>query len=1601
MPADVKINWAGLPAQFQPAANIAINKVLADPQLREQIDFKVSGTLTFKFANLGSGPNEGLAIATGLDTANPTITFNLGKNLGIVGNELVFNANTPADRKSFAANAIHEVTHIGFPELTGNGTFHGQPFVPPNDLVRGQDAAGEFAFRLLTTSASQRILGFVSPDEQIVLNLVRDELNMNPTTKPSVSGINWNSITAEAIPTILSYKPDPFNNFLPPKTRDIVYDNGLMTDSDGRWQIEQEGSAGLSINTTYDQFGAFSWDREIAAVHPEFIDRIVVNDDGTVGLATYHGATLTGEVGSALGSSLGRLLGGNSLVGQVAAGTVIGTIGKQIGNALYYGGTYTLDVAVKDAFGTLGGGSGVGALPSAAIGAVSSLLMGELAKALHLDGFEGGLVTTIGTSVTTQLITNAYGMATGATWGPDNLSYTMFTGFDPTTLATNIGGAVGGYLGSTLAGHVMVPHYAEGAIGSSIGSSVGGAIGAFLLAPIPVVGPIIGSFLGSFLGGVAGSIIGDLAGSGPQSHGQLWFMPDHHFWPEPHSFTSSGGATGNTFRDIATYTGNVVNGLADFAGVQMNGVVAGGGGQTGPSGLMLLYAQQDHTFWVSEPSGNMAGYVSYVQNADDLAPLVDGGVMTLVHRVTVAGGDPLLRCAWEHSTASSPSAFAVDLQVAKDYRGYLDDKDMIDLMMAAAPESSFAAGWMLTLLKARELGLDAQPANDDFRAGNDVVNGTASADSLVGGAGNDTLIAGDGNDRLNGGAGGDMLDGGAGNDILIGGSGGDGLIGGPGDDSYVVDTAGDVVVENAGEGTDSVFASTSFTLPANVENLTLQESAGTANATGNALANVITGNSANNLLEGGAGADRIDGGAGSDMAAYTGSPYAVWIDLPTGTGHYSDAEGDVLIGIENVYGSAGPDLIVGDGADNWLEGGAGNDGIYGGAGNDTLFGGAGADYLNGQSGSDTISYLGSPNVVQVDLWNHVGHAGDAEGDTFIDIENVVGSAGADLLIGDDGDNRIEGGAGNDGIYGNAGNDTLIGGVGADYLNGQSGIDTVSYASSANVVQVDLWNHVGHAGDAEGDTLLGIENVIGSAGADLLIGDDGDNRIEGGAGDDGIYGNAGNDTIVGGAGSELIFGGAGIDIAVFSASRQNYQLSYDSAAAVFVVTDLRAGSPDGTDRLTGIETLRFADRDINLIGGTAANDQLTGTSGHDWIAGGAGDDLIWGAAGDDVLDGGDGYNNLVGGAGADVYRGGPGNDIANLYWLAPGSPDLTGVTANLADPSQNTGAAAGDSYSGIDWLVGTQVNDVLTGDGNVNTISGYEGNDVIAGGGGDDWLFGGAGDDTLTGGMGADHLNGEAGSDTVSYASSPNVVQVDLWAHVGHAGDAEGDAYIGIENIIGSAGADLLIGDDGDNRIEGGAGDDGIYGNAGNDTLNGGAGADYLNGQSGSDTVSYVSSVNVVQVDLWNHVGHAGDAEGDTFVGIENIIGSAGADLLIGDDGDNRIEGGAGDDGIYGNAGNDTLIGGAGADYLNGQSGNDIYVFEHLEANGDSVAEFNGNGAAAGDELHFSGYGSAAAGATFTQIDATHWSINSSSGLIHDIIALPNGAVVHPSDYAFV
>ncbi len=180
-----------------------------------------------------------------------------------------------------------------------------------------------------------------------------------------------------------------------------------------------------------------------------------------------------------------------------------------------------------------------------------------------------------------------------------------------------------------------------------------------------------------------------------------------------------------------------------------------------------------------------------------------------------------------------------------------------------------------------------------------------------------------------------------------------------------------------------------------------------------------------------------------------------------------------------MVGSAFADTLTGDANANTLTGGDGNDVLEGGAGGDTLAGG---------NGVDTASYANSESAITVNLNTLSTSGGDAAGDVLSSIENVIGSAYADTITGNNNGNVLTGNNGDDVIIGSGGDDTLVGGEGADSLIGGSGVDTVSYTSSAAGVTVNLATTEGIGGDAEGDTLSGIEIIRGSNFADTLTGD---------------------------------------------------------------------------------------------------------------------------------------------------------------------------------------------------------------------------------------------------------------------------------------------------------------------------------------------------------------------------------------------------------------------------------------------------------------------------------------------------------------------------------
>ena len=296
--------------------------------------------------------------------------------------------------------------------------------------------------------------------------------------------------------------------------------------------------------------------------------------------------------------------------------------------------------------------------------------------------------------------------------------------------------------------------------------------------------------------------------------------------------------------------------------------------------------------------------------------------------------------------------------------------------------------------------------------------GNELANELGGGTGNDSLAGGAGDDVVMGNAGNDVLIGGDGNDWLDGGTGNDTMFGNVGDDTFVVDSAGDIVNELAGQGIDTVLTSlNSGWLNSAVENLTFTGS-GNFTGTGNALANRITGGAGNDFLTGNAGDDVLIGNAGNDTLA--GGAGSDAMSGGTGNDTYQvDGSGDTVTEAAN----EGTDTVqttlnaytLGPNVENLLFTGAGN---FAGTGNalaNDIRGGAGNDTLTGADGNDIL----------------VGNAG---------ADDLRGGAGNDSLQGGDGNDRLEGGSGNDVMNGGAGNDVFVFGAGFGGDTIQAGFD---------------------------------------------------------------------------------------------------------------------------------------------------------------------------------------------------------------------------------------------------------------------------------------------------------------------------------------------------------------------------------------------------------------------------------------------------------------------------------------------------------------------------------------------------------------------------------
>lgn len=744
------------------------------------------------------------------------------------------------------------------------------------------------------------------------------------------------------------------------------------------------------------------------------------------------------------------------------------------------------------------------------------------------------------------------------------------------------------------------------------------------------------------------------------------------------------------------------------------------------------------------------------------------------------------------------------------------------------------------------------------------------------------------------------------------------LKGGEGNDRYILG-AGDVALENANEGNDTVVLQVSeikdYKLSdyTNIENIELGESTSASGLTGNNLNNKFIGNASSNTFSGDAGDDEIIGGAGNDV-----------MDGGAGNDIYIDNGSiDRITGYS--LGASGSDTYVfalGSGQDIIKDDATGTNGITtdidtirlssGLSAGDLLFSRVDNDLvIQIKNTADQITVKGHFEIYNGYQYKRIEQLQFSDGFTIqsSDLETriatnnsnittdgadllisngngeiVFGGGGDDLIIGGSSADSLQGQIGNDRLYGNSGNDTLLGGDGSDNIYGGNGDDIIDLGieSGPSSYSSFTYNGVTHT--------TPIWHV------------------------DYVYGDEGNDTYLFSKGNGLEF--------IEDSAGTNDKIVFYSNITTNEVSVLRSNSDlslivgNNNDNLNivdffnpetnkAIESVHFADGTIwnvaklielsSVIHGSDSADQLYGSAQNDKIFGYAGNDTIETYEGDDLLDGG---------VGADTLKGGIGND--------------TYIIDNTADKiTENTNAGIDTVQSSVTWTLGSNLENLMltgvsaiNGTGNTlnNTIIGNAGNNTLSGGAGADIMKGGAGNDTYVVDNIADSIaeNLNEGTDTVqssvTWTLGNNIENLTL----------TGTAAI---NATGNSLSNTIIGNTGNNILNGGLGADMLKGGAGNDTY-------IIDNASDVITENANEGTDLVQSSVGHTLGS--HLENLTLAGTSAINGTG-----------NTLN-----NTIIGNSGNNILNGGTGADVMKGSAGNDTYVIDNTA---DSITENTNEG----------------------------------------------------------
>ena len=973
-------------------------------------------------------------------------------------------------------------------------------------------------------------------------------------------------------------------------------------------------------------------------------------------------------------------------------------------------------------------------------------------------------------------------------------------------------------LSSVGAGIGAIGASTTGALGGIGGFGTGGVIGTAATSASAIFGqsisravalafntiPGLGIFVGFVLGAFIGNLFGHKAPKVPTANAAVSLqIPFAQY--EVGSVTVQNGGNADLVSAMALTARDTLNGLIE----QISGSVT----PTFVANTVSPTQTYGHTG--SQLYVQVNSVTTNVGSADEA---VDKGVLAALPQTQIIGGDIYMKRTLAASPATTVTALVGDLQVAADYELYRKSHAVIDAALAepwtslsAADKafytanssvmtrilakadvalssadqafysanavqvdrivsglnlSQFAAGWLVTLQRVSELGLDAWRPSDFYGGLKGFIDSFRPQDHSV--AYEDIKLSYSGGaltitDVPNGiGALSEgfftlpsaSVDGRAVtiNNFLTSGVGYIGWSGvtGMGGDNFVDDSGASsgLTIDDIGSADGS--------------------SGGDDIAIGSAFADVMQGRTGRDWLDGGAGNDVMHGGQDDDV----------------------------------VLGGDGDDILTGDKGNDYLAGGAGNDSMTGGDGNDTLTGKAGNDTMVGDAGddmflvnadggttfdsmdgalgNDTISYEKFlDTAVAVDL-----RTTSYYGDSWTSIENLTGSAGGDTLTGDAGANVLRGLAGADLLVAGDGNDTLEGGAGADRLYGEGGVNTASYEGSTAGVTVSIATGYAAGGDADGDLLSQIQNLRGSNFSDLLEGDSGANLLQG------LYG---DDYVMATAGADVIDGAQGLDMVDFSNATSAVSLDLGSSLATAPANGVGySGMAAGQTFISieGVVGSRFADQ----LYGEAGDQAFVGGQGNDYLAGGAGSDTYVFGVGDGQDQVSD--NNLDANVISlnnvsydDLFFGSSGNPSTpqlDIRILATGEQisvlnnfqfdanrnvakalNINGVgQVDIGQIDFGVGGTDGaDSLHGTsahnDWLTGYGGNDVLYGAFAGTGPTWEDKNNLVIAGKGADIIYTSIGDDQFVfeRGDGFDDIFDDGGADTLVFG--PTVASEDV------------------------------------------------------------------------------------------------------------------------------------------------------------------------------------------------------------------------------------------------